>query len=473
MERNCIDIITIPSPAICHNMKKTIALFFCLTTLQHLHAQLTTAANGLTAASTNVNLGGTLSQNTSIDVGSSYNFDFKKSSNSYLSILNNGNVGIGMASPGYKLHLPASSVLSIGEANNTWVGGGVNLSMSQLKFRYDDAGGSWSVGIRPNGYSIETFDGNSGSITGSSIKTGSVVAESLVSYNNYTVAKIYDGLMVIGGGAYSGFPLSVKANTAATPGYYAVMSVDHSIAFDPTAVGGNRFNIHLAPQVSAPSNHATGITFGATDSHENEGQAGIYVQSGSSYGTKMFFGTTDLFTAGSKVRMVLDHLGNLGIGTNTPQAKLDVNGNIFSNGKIVIGTTDAGQYGNYAFAVNGTGILNKIKVKAYGSWPDYVFEENYDLPSLQFIEKFVKQYKHLPGVPSAKEIEKENIDLGNMQVVLLKKIEELTLYNIELEKKTKIQDEKIASISKDLQVIKALLKNNPTTKINSNAKRDN
>lgn len=139
--------------------------------------------------------------------------------------------------------------------------------------------------------------------------------------------------------------------------------------------------------------------------------------------------------------------GNIGVANNTPTHKLDVNGNIYTNGKVLVGATDAGQYGGYAMAVNGTAIFNKVKVKLYGNWPDYVFNDDYKLPKLSYIESFIKQYKHLPGVPSATEVEKDGVDVGDMQATLLKKIEELTLYMIEL-------DKKVESLKKENEMLK-------------------
>ena len=67
-------------------------------------------------------------------------------------------------------------------------------------------------------------------------------------------------------------------------------------------------------------------------------------------------------------------------------------------------------------------------------WADYVFDKTYKLASLQSVEKYIAQNNHLPDVPSAATVAKSGIDLGDNQAVLLKKIEELTLYVIKLQK---------------------------------------
>jgi hypothetical protein len=64
-----------------------------------------------------------------------------------------------------------------------------------------------------------------------------------------------------------------------------------------------------------------------------------------------------------------------------------------------------------------------------------VFDEDYDLMSLSEVESFIKENKHLPDVPSAKEVKKDGLDVAEMNATLLKKVEELTLHIIELEKK--------------------------------------
>jgi hypothetical protein len=133
--------------------------------------------------------------------------------------------------------------------------------------------------------------------------------------------------------------------------------------------------------------------------------------------------------------LLFDNGTNVGVGTATPNtnAKLDVNGNIFSSGKIAIGTTDMANISTYSLAVNGDAIFKKVKVMAY-PWADYVFEMDYPLPTLLEVEQFIQKNKHLPGVPTAKEVEKNGLDVAETQTILLQKIEELTLYVIQLKK---------------------------------------
>ncbi|WP_053327968.1 hypothetical protein [Chryseobacterium gallinarum] len=79
---------------------------------------------------------------------------------------------------------------------------------------------------------------------------------------------------------------------------------------------------------------------------------------------------------------------------------------------------------------------------------DFVFDEQYDLPKLEAVEKHIREKKHLPEIASAKEMEKEGVNIGEFQIKLLQKIEELTLYTIELNKQVKKQAEEIESLKK-------------------------
>lgn len=114
----------------------------------------------------------------------------------------------------------------------------------------------------------------------------------------------------------------------------------------------------------------------------------------------------DLFT-NNTLRMRITREGNIGIGINAPTDKLSVNGNVRAK---------------------------KVSV-TQSSWPDYVFEPDYILPSLSTLNNFIKLNKRLPEVPSAKEVQEKGVDLGATQALLLKKIEELTLHLIALDQK--------------------------------------
>lgn len=97
--------------------------------------------------------------------------------------------------------------------------------------------------------------------------------------------------------------------------------------------------------------------------------------------------------------------GNVGIGTMTPSDKLSVNGNIRAK---------------------------QVKVET-ANWPDYVFTKKYILPEIGEVKSFIDQNGHLPGIPSAKETTENGVNVGEMSGLLLKKIEELTLYVIDLQ----------------------------------------
>lgn len=141
--------------------------------------------------------------------------------------------------------------------------------------------------------------------------------------------------------------------------------------------------------------------------------------------------------------------GNVGIGTITPGVKLDVNGTTYSR-KIFVGIPDANTAAHMSssnlLAVNGAAIFTKATVQLVSNWPDYVFSQTYKLSPLDSLKRFIQLNKHLPEIPSTSEVAKNGIDLGNTQALLLKKIEQLTLYVIDLNEEIERKNKKIQEL---------------------------
>lgn len=106
------------------------------------------------------------------------------------------------------------------------------------------------------------------------------------------------------------------------------------------------------------------------------------------------------------------------------------------NGQVGIGISSSANLpsADYLLAVDGKIISEEVRVELSGNWPDYVFAQDYPLLPLAELQKQIQAEGHLPGIPSADVVAAEGFDLGGMQTQLLKKIEELTLYVIELNK---------------------------------------
>nr|WP_068890593.1 hypothetical protein [Pedobacter panaciterrae] len=115
------------------------------------------------------------------------------------------------------------------------------------------------------------------------------------------------------------------------------------------------------------------------------------------------------------------------------------------NGNVGIGTTSP----NTKLAVNGIIRAQEIKVET-SNWPDYVFEDSYKVMSLAELKKYIGINKHLPDIPSAKEVELDGVSLGEMNKLLLKKIEELTLMLINQNDKIESQDQRINKLTLEM-----------------------
>jgi hypothetical protein len=185
--------------------------------------------------------------------------------------------------------------------------------------------------------------------------------------------------------------------------------------------------------------------------------------------------------------------GNVGIGVTNPTKKLEVNGTLgwgggnaflnndqgasielrgtgtpyidFSNdltsdykarlilnsnnilqivGNVGIGTANTN---GYKLAIGGNIIAEEVVVKLKQNWPDYVFHKDYKKTNLDELENYIYNNGHLPNIPDAKEISTQGVNVGEVQAKLLEKIEELTLYLIE-------QNKKIEKLENDMALLK-------------------
>lgn len=199
-----------------------------------------------------------------------------------------------------------------------------------------------------------------------------------------------------------------------------------------------------------PANGFTNLFLGGAIKDNADGTYTIYGDGGSNY-----------FSA-----IKMDNGGDNGAGINfyngaaTGGSNYTVTGANLPNylqmriagGNVSIGTSDSK---GYKLAVNGSAIATSMTVKLNSAWPDYVFKKDYQLSSLEDVKAYIDQNQHLPEVPSEQQIAKEGLNLGEINKLLMKKVEELTLYLIDEHKK---KEEQAELLSKQQEQINQLIK---------------
>jgi hypothetical protein len=120
---------------------------------------------------------------------------------------------------------------------------------------------------------------------------------------------------------------------------------------------------------------------------------------------------------------------------------------VYRYGKVAIGSMMVPE--EYMLSVQGKVIVEGVKVELQSKWPDYVFDDSYQPLSLEEIQDFIDKNKHLPEIPSVKEVESDGIDLGEMNALLLKKIEELTLHLIHQNDEVKLLKKRVLELEKE------------------------
>ncbi|WP_347922491.1 hypothetical protein [Pontimicrobium sp. SW4] len=388
-----------------------------------------------------------------------------------LKLVVDGNVGIGTANPGALFDIHSTKTydhwLSRMNTNgNNWSGFWETSDNIRLLLR--DTDGNIDVDLRPNGSSF---------INGGNLGIGITSPTAKLEINDD--AATGNGLVIAGGGS-GGTLAEFKRDIGATGSSLKI----HASSNDPTLTfTNNTTNIFSIGVDGGSYKISDNATLGTNDRFvvNSNGNIGIGVETASSildvktinYGSNQEGGinlssyynninrwTTQVglkSTSGGSPRFAITtkqrdasnveyanteaisiplNSGNVGIGTTTPDSKLTVKGNIHAE---------------------------EVKVDLSVPGPDYVFNADYDLTSLETLQNYITKNKHLPNIPSAKEMEANGIELGVMNMKLLEKIEELTLYTLEQEEKLKNQMQINSSLNKRLIRLEQLLLNKAET----------
>jgi hypothetical protein len=295
-----------------------------------------------------------------------------------------GNAGIGTTTPNTLLHVNGGNVRLSNPSGYPW---GINVDV--------DFPGTWGreISISHNGSVAKTGKlvalgayGVGGTLTYGYIG-GSTTTE--IGYNNPWMAFKPNGYVGIGTISPS-VRLSVETADSTENNFIRLENrgLANSLFYLGTANNGHSVNTFRMAAV--------------IESYRN-----LHISAATATGNIFF--ETGRVGGDAPVRMMINSAGNVGIGTTAP--------------------------GPYKLAVEGAIGARKVKVTQVSPWADFVFAADYKLPGIHEVEAFVKINKHLPDIPSAAEVAKDGIDLGEMNQKLLQKIEEQMLYIIEMNKK--------------------------------------
>lgn len=307
------------------------------------------------------------------------------------------NIGIGTTTPLYPLHITGGDAF-------------FNTSTGYFRFGYPSTANQWRIGTINGGADLTWYSTPDGA--------------------NFTTRHLFTQNGNVGLGTGNNTPIGrLDVMGAGTTSSTNTLTLRNSL-------GDTLFRMRDDGRMGIGYN---GTSYGRT---MNLGGTGInfYTSNEAAFGGAVFPTDTSLViwsNSNSNNYLVLQpSWGNVGIGSYTPNAKFHV------NGAQLIGSNSARIATGYSLSVDGKIMAEDVTILNSTSWPDYVFENNYKRMNLDDLALFIQRNKHLPNIPSAAVVEKEGIHLAEMNKKLMEKVEELTLYIIELNNRIKVLEEK-------------------------------
>lgn len=323
-------------------------------------------------------------------------------------------VGIGTTSPSFPLYVTSSTDLRSAYFYNT---------TSSASATYGIYAGAFGTGAGDKrGGSFDAVGG-----TGINIGIRATASGGASNYAAYFAAgDVYSAGFVGIGITNPSYPLHVSTSADSRAGYF-----------------NNTFNSASTTYGVYANNTSPGAGSGYGVYGSSSGAGGV------NYGVRGFANSGDanyaIYGSASGGSAATPAYGVYGTASGTENYWAGYFSGTTYSTTLRVGTTEAAS--GYIVSVGGKIICEELRVELEANWPDYVFDDNYKLKSIDELEKSIKENKHLPGMPSAKEVEEQNgFHVGEMQTKLLEKVEELTLYVIQLKKENDQLKKRVSDI---------------------------
>lgn len=355
------------------------------------------------------------------------------------------NVGIGTVSPQYKLHVDQGSLFiqsSAGDlqlgyyGSNKWhfatTNGGADLLMQS----------DVNASPTPRVYFQQSGNVGIGNFGGANVPTTTLHLKS-----NSNNPFIIDGLApmyssIVEGGVYRGYW-----------GSYAGAPADVDFGTGGNNNGGSlHLTIQASPKLSIDSTGRIGMgtMFPQAPVHI-KGTTSEMLRIGGAAPFISLYDNTDGYKCYWWYNGTDEVMGSFGTSAIRFAPGNFYSANFNSDGRVSIGPNGGTAATGYLLSVKGKVICEEAKIQLSASWPDYVFSNTYKLMPLKELEKSIQKEQHLPNIPSAVDVEKNGILVGDMSKRIMEKVEELTLYIIDLNKKNEQLQKEVDELKKQVK----------------------